>query len=40
MTDNEWPNYTDLVNKINLKCYEDLGMKKCENFFDLSDLKY
>jgi hypothetical protein len=40
LSNDEWPNYVHLVNNINLKCWDDLGLNKCENFFSLYEIKY
>jgi hypothetical protein len=36
----EWTSYFDRVNNLNLKCWEEKGLGKCENFFTLFDIKY
>jgi hypothetical protein len=36
----EWVSYLDRVNNLNLKCWNEKGLSKCENFFTLFDIKY
>lgn len=40
LNNEEWKNYDRLVNNLTYKCYEDRGLKKCENYFTLFDIKY
>lgn len=40
LSNEEWPGYVNQVNNLNLKCWDELGLKKCENFFTLFEIKY
>jgi hypothetical protein len=40
ITNDEWPTYVHQVNGFNLKCWDELGLKKCENYFSLQEIKY
>jgi hypothetical protein len=36
----DWINYGNLVNKIQLDCFGEKGLEKCRSFFTLADIKY
>lgn len=40
LTDAEWINYSNRVNKIQLDCFAEKGLVKCQGFFNLADIKY
>ena len=39
-TNEEWKNYSDNVNKIQVDCFAENGLSKCSPFFSLTDIKY
>ena len=40
LTDAEWINYGNKVNKIQFDCFSEKGLEKCQGFFTLADIKY
>jgi hypothetical protein len=40
LTSEDWSSYIDRVDNLNFKCWEEKGLRKCENFFTLFDIKY
>ncbi len=40
MTNEDWRNYANQVNKIQFDCFAEKGLDKCQAFFTLADIKY
>jgi hypothetical protein len=40
MTNDQWKNYYNSVNKIQVDCYAENGLEKCLPFYSLTDIKY